>query len=72
MKEDLTPSRVFSSLVVFERLQNHVRFVFVNLNRYYAGLISIGRIEEFLGGVGDLNFLWIYSLNSSGRLDGTH
>ncbi|KAE9407796.1 hypothetical protein BT96DRAFT_986429 [Gymnopus androsaceus JB14] len=49
MKQDLTPSRVFSTLVVFERLQLHVRFMFVNLNRYYAGLISIGRIEEFLG-----------------------
>ncbi|KAE9389854.1 hypothetical protein BT96DRAFT_1002861 [Gymnopus androsaceus JB14] len=48
MKQDLTPSRVFSSLVVFERLQQHVRFLVVNLNKYYTGLISIARIEEFL------------------------
>ncbi|KAE9384622.1 hypothetical protein BT96DRAFT_1007888 [Gymnopus androsaceus JB14] len=45
---NLTPSRVFSSLVVFERLQQHVRFLVVNLNKYYTGLISIARIEEFL------------------------
>ncbi|KIK54607.1 hypothetical protein GYMLUDRAFT_48525 [Collybiopsis luxurians FD-317 M1] len=48
MKRDLTPSRVFASLVVFERLQQIVRYMFVNLNRYYTGLISIGRMEDYL------------------------
>ncbi|KAF9078002.1 hypothetical protein BDP27DRAFT_1207896 [Rhodocollybia butyracea] len=48
MKQDLTPSRVFSSLVVFERLQTMVRFFFINLNKYHTGLISIERIQEFL------------------------
>ncbi|KAJ4466287.1 P-loop containing nucleoside triphosphate hydrolase protein [Lentinula aciculospora] len=50
LHQTLTPSRVFSSLVVFERLQQIVKFMFVNLNRYYTGSVSVGRIEEFLGG----------------------
>lgn len=48
MKQDLTASAVFSSLVVFENLQRYINAIFMYWTRALAAKVSLDRFTNFL------------------------
>ncbi|KAJ7501621.1 hypothetical protein B0H11DRAFT_2275231 [Mycena galericulata] len=48
MKEDLSASKVFSSMSVFDMLRNHLQFISWGLGQVVTGKVSLDRISEFL------------------------
>ncbi|KAJ7919040.1 P-loop containing nucleoside triphosphate hydrolase protein [Mycena leptocephala] len=48
MKEDLTASKVFSSMSVFDMLRNQLHFIFWALSQAITGKVSLDRVHEFL------------------------
>ncbi|KAJ6604251.1 hypothetical protein DFH09DRAFT_1300496 [Mycena vulgaris] len=48
MKEDLSASKVFSSLGVFDLLRGQLQFIFWSLSQAVTGKVSLDRVNEFL------------------------
>ncbi|KAF7306582.1 ATP-binding cassette transporter [Mycena indigotica] len=48
MKENLSASKVFSSLSVFDMLRNQLHFIFWALSQAVTGKVSLDRVDEFL------------------------
>ncbi|KAJ7785936.1 hypothetical protein B0H16DRAFT_1681200 [Mycena metata] len=48
MKEDLSASKVFSSMSMFDMLRNRQHFVFWALSQTITGKVSLDRVNEFL------------------------
>ncbi|KAJ7102323.1 hypothetical protein B0H15DRAFT_943257 [Mycena belliarum] len=48
MKEELSASKVFSSMSVFDMLRNQLHFVFWSVNQTVTGKVSLDRVNEFL------------------------
>ncbi|KAJ7693691.1 P-loop containing nucleoside triphosphate hydrolase protein, partial [Mycena rosella] len=48
MKEDLSASKVFSSISVFEMLRGQMGFIFWSLTQSVTGKVSLDRVHEFL------------------------
>ncbi|KAJ7071475.1 hypothetical protein C8F01DRAFT_1317450 [Mycena amicta] len=48
MKENLSASKVFSSMSVFDMLRNNLHFIFWALGQTVTGKVSLDRVDEFL------------------------
>ncbi|KAJ7625348.1 hypothetical protein DFH06DRAFT_1273238 [Mycena polygramma] len=48
MKQDLSASKVFSSMSVFDVLRNQLHFVFWELSQVMTAQVSLSRVNEFL------------------------
>ncbi|KAJ6575530.1 hypothetical protein B0H10DRAFT_2168545 [Mycena sp. CBHHK59/15] len=48
MKEDLSASKVFSSISVFDMLRGQMHFIFWALSQSITGKVSLDRVNEFL------------------------
>ncbi|KAJ7225905.1 P-loop containing nucleoside triphosphate hydrolase protein, partial [Mycena pura] len=48
MKEDLSASKVFSSMSVFDMLRGQLHFIFWALSQTVTGKVSLDRVNEFL------------------------
>ncbi|KAJ6521925.1 P-loop containing nucleoside triphosphate hydrolase protein [Mycena vulgaris] len=48
MKQDLSPSKVFSSMAVFDLLRNQLSFAFYCISTTVNGKVSLDRLNEFL------------------------
>ncbi|KAJ6501692.1 hypothetical protein C8R47DRAFT_1193380 [Mycena vitilis] len=48
MKQDLSASKVFSSMSVFDMLRNQLHFIFWALSQAITGQVSLSRVNEFL------------------------
>ncbi|KAJ7456632.1 hypothetical protein FB451DRAFT_1048362 [Mycena latifolia] len=48
MKEDLSASKVFSSMSVFDMLRGQLQFIFWSLSQTVTGKVSLDRVNEFL------------------------
>jgi hypothetical protein len=58
MKQELSASKVFSSMTVFDMLPDQLRMAIYTINRCVAGKVSLDRVHDFLHNVR----LFIYSL----------
>jgi hypothetical protein len=52
MKEELNPSKVFSSIAVFEMLREQLRMAATTTALLISGKVSLDRIDDFLHNVG--------------------
>ncbi|KAJ7042608.1 hypothetical protein C8F04DRAFT_1252025 [Mycena alexandri] len=48
MKEDLSASKVFSSMSIFDMLRNQLHFIFWAVSQAITGKVSLDRVNEFL------------------------
>ncbi|KAJ7864236.1 hypothetical protein B0H14DRAFT_2736510 [Mycena olivaceomarginata] len=74
MKEELSASKVFSSMAVFDLLRNQLGFIFYSVSMVVKGKVSLDRLNDFLCnpsveliGLRDASFTW----SNDNATDGT-
>jgi hypothetical protein len=56
MKEQLSASKVFSSMSVFDMLRDQLHMVFFAITQFVTGKVSLDRVNDFLQNVSFLSF----------------
>lgn len=51
MKQELSASKVFSSMTVFDMLRDQLHLVFYSITQLVTGRVSLDRVNDFLHNV---------------------
>lgn len=62
MKQELSASKVFSSMAVFDMLRDQLHMVFYAITQLVTGKVSLNRVDDFLKNVCNPLFFHIASL----------